>query len=102
MSRYEKYRNAAGENPQARPAWTGPVSDVVVEVETDIGITGVGHGTWLTGSIMTINEETISKLSSGEDPRQRDRLWDVMYRVTIPFGRRGAAIEAISAVDLSL
>ena len=101
MSRYEKYRNAAGENPQARPAWTGPVSDVV-EVETDTGITGVGHGTWLTGSIVTIIEETLSKLISGEDPRQRERLWDMMYRATIPFGRRGAAIEAISAVDLAL
>ncbi|MFC6823836.1 enolase C-terminal domain-like protein [Halopelagius fulvigenes] len=102
MSKFEEYNNAEGDNPQARRKWMGPVGDVVVEVETDAGITGVGHGNWATGAIATIVEETLSKLVVGEDPRQRERLWDMMYRATIPFGRKGAAIEAISAVDLAL
>ena len=80
----------------------GPVGDVVVEVETDAGITGVGAGNWATGAISTIVDETLSKLIVGEDPTERERLWDMMYRATIPFGRKGAAIEAISAVDLAL
>ncbi|MFC4987799.1 enolase C-terminal domain-like protein [Saliphagus infecundisoli] len=102
MSGYEEYRNAEGENPQARRKWMGPVGDVVVEVETDAGITGVGQGNWATGAISTIVDETLSKLVVGEDPREREKLWDQMYRATIPFGRKGAAVEAISAVDLAL
>ncbi|RDI69936.1 enolase C-terminal domain-like protein [Halopelagius longus] len=102
MSKYDEYNNADGDNPQARRKWMGPVGDVVVEVETDAGITGVGHGNWATGAIATIVEETLSKLVVGEDPREREKLWDMMYRATIPFGRKGAAIEAISAVDLAL
>ncbi len=102
MSKYDEYNNAEGDNPQARRNWMGPVGDVVVEVHTDAGITGVGHGNWATGAITTIVEETLSKLVVGEDARERERLWDVMYRATIPFGRKGAAIEAISAVDLAL
>ncbi|RJT07905.1 enolase C-terminal domain-like protein [Halococcus sp. IIIV-5B] len=102
MSKFEEYNNADGDNPQARRDWMGPVGDVVVEVETDAGITGVGHGNWATGAISTIVDETLSKLIVGEDPHERERLWDMMYRATIPFGRKGAAIEAISAVDLAL
>ncbi|SFH03792.1 L-alanine-DL-glutamate epimerase [Halopelagius inordinatus] len=102
MSKFDDYNNADGDNPQARRKWMGPVGDVVVEVETDAGITGVGHGNWATGAIATIVDETLSKLVVGEDPTQRERLWDMMYRATIPFGRKGAAIEAISAVDLAL
>lgn len=102
MSKYDEYNNADGDNPQARRKWMGPVGDVVVEVETDAGITGVGHGNWATGAINTIIDETLSKLVIGEDPGQREKLWDMMYRATIPFGRKGAAIEAISAVDLAL
>ncbi|WP_101295900.1 enolase C-terminal domain-like protein [Halegenticoccus soli] len=102
MSKFDEYNNADGDNPQARRKWMGPVGDVVVEVKTDAGITGIGVGNWATGSIETIVEETLSKLIVREDPRERERLWDTMYRATIPFGRKGAAVEAISAVDLAL
>jgi L-rhamnonate dehydratase len=102
MSKYDEYNNAHGDNPQARRKWMGPVGDVIVTIETDAGITGHGQGNWATGAIATIVEETISKLIVGEDPAEREKLWDVMYRATIPFGRKGAAIEAISAVDLAL
>jgi L-rhamnonate dehydratase len=102
MSKYDAYNNADGDNPQARRKWMGPVGDVIVEVETDEGIIGIGHGNWATGAIKTIIDETLSKLVIGEDPRQREKLWDILYRATIPFGRKGAAIEAISAIDLAL
>jgi L-alanine-DL-glutamate epimerase-like enolase superfamily enzyme len=102
MSKYDEYRNADGDNPQARRKWMGPVGEVVVEVETDAGLTGYGTGNWATGAIATIVEETLSKLLVGRDPERREKLWDIMYRATIPFGRKGAAVEAISAVDLAL
>lgn len=78
MSKYDEYRNVDGENPQARRKWMGPVGDVVVEVETDAGITGVGVGNWGTGAIATVVEDTL------------------------PFGRKGVAVMAISAVDQAL
>lgn len=102
MSKYDEYNNAEGDNPQARRKWMGPVGDVVVEVETDAGVTGYGQGNWATGAIATIVDESLSKLIVGKDPRKRELLWDIMYRATIPFGRKGAAVEAISAVDLAL
>jgi len=102
MSKYEEYRNTDGTNPEARRKWMGPIGDVIVEVETDAGITGVGHGTWATGSVGTIIDETLSKLVLGEDPRRREELWEKMYCATIPFGRKGAAVEAISAIDIAL
>lgn len=102
MSKYDDYRNAEGDNPDARRDWMGPVGDVIVTIETTSDITGVGHGTWATGAIATIIGETLSKLLIGEDPGRREELWEKMYRATIPFGRRGAAIEAISAIDIAL
>jgi L-alanine-DL-glutamate epimerase-like enolase superfamily enzyme len=102
MSKYDAYRNVDGENPQARRKWMGPVGDVVVEIETDAGITGVGVGNWGTGAIATVVEETLSKIVVGEDPNQRERLWEQMYRATLPFGRKGVAVMAISAVDQAL
>jgi L-alanine-DL-glutamate epimerase-like enolase superfamily enzyme len=102
MNRFPEYRNADGSNPEARPNWMGDVSDVVVEVDTDAGITGVGHATWGTGAIARIVRENLVPLIEGEDPTERERLWETMYRATLPFGRKGAAIEAISAVDIAL
>lgn len=102
MNKYDEYRNIDGSNPQARRKWMGPVGDVVVEIETDTGITGVGVGNWATGAIATVIDETLSKLIIGENPLQRERLWEMMYHATIPFGRKGVAVEAISAVDTAL
>lgn len=102
MNKYDEYRNVDGSNPQARRKWMGPVGDVVVEIETDAGITGIGVGNWATGAIATVIDETLSKLVVGENPLQRERLWEMMYRATIPFGRKGVAVEAISAVDTAL
>jgi len=38
----------------------------------------------------------------GRDPDGIDALWQDMYQATLPFGRKGIAIMAISGVDLAL
>ena len=38
----------------------------------------------------------------GENPLEIDRLWEKMYRGSIYYGRRGAAIHAISGIDIAL
>src|SRR5919202_4793124 len=45
--------------------------------------------------------EGLRELAVGEDPCQHERLWDRLYRGSIYYGRRGAAIQAISGIDIA-
>src|SRR6476660_1251866 len=70
-----------------------------VMVETDKGITGYGYGG--PGAAFVV-EKHLPKLFLGEDPFQVERLWDIMWRGTLYYGRKGVAVHAISAVDNAL
>jgi len=67
-----------------------------VMVETNQGITGFGYGG--PGAAFVV-EKHLPKLLVGEDPFQVERLWDIMWRGTLYYGRKGVAVHAISAVD---
>src|SRR3954469_22251928 len=70
-------------------------SDMVVTVETDAGITGIGEG----GSRDTL-EQCAGRLI-GQDPQYIERLWQDMTRAFFyPPGRE--KIDAIGALDLAL
>jgi len=45
--------------------------------------------------------EGLRALVLGEDPFEVERLWDRIYRGTIYYGRRGAAIQVLSGFDLA-
>ena len=45
--------------------------------------------------------EGLASLIVGENPLEPERLWYKMYRGSIYYGRRGAAIQAISAIDIA-
>ncbi|MEO2017442.1 MAG: enolase C-terminal domain-like protein [Fuerstiella sp.] len=70
-----------------------------VVVETDKGITGFGYGGPGTAFVV---ERHLPKLLLGEDPFQVERLWDIMWRGTLYYGRKGIVVHAISAVDIAL
>ena len=70
-----------------------------VIVETDKGITGMGHGG--PGAALVV-ERHLRKLLRGEDPFQVERLWDIMWRGTLYYGRKGLVVHAMSAVDNAL
>ena len=70
-----------------------------VEVTTDKGIHGIGFGGPGAGFVV---EKHLRKLLVGEDPFNIDRLWDIMWRSTIYYGRKGLVVHAISAVDNAL
>ncbi len=70
-----------------------------VVVETNKGISGYGFGG--TGAAI-VAERHLPKLLVGEDPFQVERLWDIMWRGTVYYGRKGAVVHAISAVDNAL
>jgi galactonate dehydratase len=70
-------------------------SDVVVTIETDAGITGIGEG----GSKDTL-EQCAGRLI-GRDPQHIERLWQDMSRAFFyPAGREKE--DAIGALDLAL
>ena len=70
-------------------------SDVVVTIETDAGITGIGEG----GSKQML-EQSAGRLI-GRDPQYTERLWQDMSRAFFyPAGREKE--DAIGALDLAL
>jgi L-rhamnonate dehydratase len=70
-----------------------------VMVETNKGITGFGYGG--PGAAFVV-ERHLPKLLVGEDPFQVERLWDIMWRGTLYYGRKGLVVHAVSAVDNAL
>jgi L-rhamnonate dehydratase len=47
-------------------------------------------------------EKHLTKLLLGEDPFDVEKLWDIMWRSTLYYGRKGLVVHAISAVDIAL
>jgi len=95
MSGYEKYR-------AKRSSWgIGVLGSVVVEIEAEDGTTGVATGSGGPPAAWMIRNH-FARFLVGEDARNTNRIWDEMYRASLPYGRKGLPIMAISAVDLAL
>jgi L-alanine-DL-glutamate epimerase-like enolase superfamily enzyme len=94
----------------ARHSWDGSQDDVVIRVTTECGLVGLGEVDSSPAVIKAIVETPPSMrtmwglrdLCVGEDPRDIARLWDKMYEATSYYGRWGAAIHAMSGVELAL
>ena len=96
LSKYAQYADALD-------SWWWPQALVLVRVVTDAGVSGIG---WAEDGVRAasdiVRHHFAPRLLVGADPRQVEALWDQMYRASIPYGRKGAAVEAISAVDIAL
>ncbi|MFD1676838.1 enolase C-terminal domain-like protein [Alicyclobacillus fodiniaquatilis] len=94
MSIYPRYY-------ERRSSWTAPFQSMAVIVETDEGIQGLSH---FDGGepVQKIIELHFARLLIGEDPFDIERLWDQMFRASLPYGRKGLSMFAISAVDCAL
>jgi len=77
----------------------GKIGGFTVEIATDKGIKGYGQGGPAGGAIV---EGHLVKLLLNEDPFNIERLWDILWRSTMSYGRMGAVVHAISGVDLAL
>lgn len=75
---------------------------LVVEVETDAGHVGLGNAALCPRVTKEIVDRHLAPLVVGGDPWDYEHLWQKMHRVTIAWGRKGAAMAAISAVDLAV
>jgi len=75
---------------------------LLVEVETDGGITGIGEAGVGGGSTKHVIEQQLRPMLVGEDPLLIEGLWQKMFARTRQFGRRGIVMNAISGVDIAL
>ena len=75
---------------------------LLVEVETDGGITGIGEAGVGGGSTKHVIEQQLRPMLVGEDPLLIEGLWQKMFARTRQFGRRGIVMNAISGVDVAL
>src|SRR5215208_6951696 len=103
------YRSTDGVEEPPGPTYMG-----LVKVSTDSGITGysdmetvpsvakaaVDAPRWSEGEIEAF--DGLAALLIGENPLEVERLWYRMYRGSIYYGRRGVAMQAISAIDIAL
>jgi L-alanine-DL-glutamate epimerase-like enolase superfamily enzyme len=92
-------------HPQYRhplSSWFPADAMCVVEVQTDDGLVGTGWCEDYARATSAIIENHLTRLLVGADPLQRSRLWDQMFRSTMPYGRKGPALYAISALDIAL
>src|SRR3954467_1750844 len=100
--------------PEGSEEPVGPTYMGLVKVSTDAGLTGysdmetsapvakaaVEAPSWSEPGMEFF--EGLASLIIGENPLEPERLWYKMYRGSIYYGRRGVAIQAISAIDIAI
>jgi D-arabinonate dehydratase len=103
-------RTLAVEYPLPRPVFdanykmaTKPA--LLVEVETDTGLVGLGEAAHFGGPLVstaTVIEQELRPNLLGQDPREVERLWELMHRRAYKHARGGIVIAAISGIDIAL
>jgi len=94
---YPKYKHVV-------PSWRTQFWQIVVRVETDADVTGLGYGGGGMAGVEIINGH-FRELLIGQDVNGVDdvtAIWDQLYDASMPYGRKGLAIMALSGIDLAL
>ena len=94
---YPKYTNTI-------PSWRTHLWQIVVRIETDTGQTGWGFGGGGKAAVEIVNGH-FSEILLGRPLNSLSDIsetWDYLYSESIPYGRKGIAIMALSGIDLSL
>ena len=77
----------------------------LVEIETDEGITGWGE-CFGPGNIALANkfivEKVIQPLIKGENPTNKEYIWQKVYNLLRDSGQKGMPIQALSGIDIAL
>jgi len=94
MSRYPKYK-------RYRPSWLPRWGGTYVKVTADDGSWGIGNTD--AGPItQAIIKSHFAPMLVGEDYSAREKIWDMMFRMSKPYGTVGLSCLAMSAIDLAL
>lgn len=94
---------------QERLRWgamtVGVKGGIVVQVETDEGLEGIGEAGFSAEYFPTVGpivNDQLAPLLVGEDPRDIGALWQRMFEATHLWGRRGIETYAVSGIDIAL
>jgi L-alanine-DL-glutamate epimerase-like enolase superfamily enzyme len=82
----------------------------LIRVHTDAGVTGIGEADTSPLVAQAILDAPVSgdkcqglrHVLIGQDPLDRERLWARMYYRTYKYGRKGAALNVMSGIDIAL
>ena len=87
--------------PGSPADWRTSLGQILVAVDTDAGPTGYGVGGGGAAGVHVVRT-VLRDVLLGREPADVEGLWQEMYRATLPFGRKGLAVMALSGVDLAL
>jgi len=85
-------------------SWRTHLWQIVVRVETDVGVTGLGSGGGGRAAVEVVNGH-FRELCIGQSVDSIEdisAIWDEVYAASIPYGRKGVAVMALSGLDLAL
>jgi len=94
MSKFEEFKRYRS---SWLPAWPG----FWVKVTAEDGTFGLGPCSFGCATAVIIQDH-FAKLLVGQDALAIEKLWDLMFRMSKPYGTVGLASSAISGVDLAL
>ena len=94
---YPNYRNVPA-------SWRTHFWQIVVRVETDAGVTGFGYGGGGRAAVEVVNRHFSELVVGSELGSVGDisAIWDHVYAESLPYGRKGVAVMALSGLDLAL
>ncbi|MCB0084657.1 MAG: hypothetical protein KDE47_27140, partial [Caldilineaceae bacterium] len=89
---------------QPLAGWRPHLWQIVVQIETDRGVIGWGYGGGGEAALSIVNGHWAGLLAGRAVNGVADiqRIWDDLYQASLPYGRKGIAIMALSGVDLAL
>ena len=82
-------------------AWYDTRTAMIVEIETDTGLTGWGEcygPARMTAAVV----QSVTPWLIGEDPLRTDYLWQMIYARLRDHGQKGVVIEGLSGIDIAL
>lgn len=83
----------------------GVKGGIVVRVETDEGLVGIGEAGFSAEYFPTVGpiiNDQLGPLIAGSDPLEIEALWQRMFEATHMWGRRGIETYALSGIDIAL
>lgn len=83
-------------------AWVHERVGLVVEIETDAGLTGWGDGYGPPKPIASVIDNLYAPRLIGRDPLAGDAIWEELYNGFRDHGQRGIPVQALSSIDIAL
>ena len=86
------------------PSWRTHLWQIVVRVESDSGAVGYGFGGGGKAAVEIVNGHMRELLVGRtlDDTTDIAAAWDALYYESIPYGRKGIGVMALSGIDLAL